>query len=582
MEHLTYPKWVTDDSEIDDPLGHGERAVQFMKRLRHPNSPHPEKLAGLPRFWERIIRRIYGPRDEDGERTVRSVFIMIPRGARKSSIAGGLGLYHTIGKDVRRTNGQVLLAAGSKAQGFIVFREARGMALETPGLVFPDKGRPDIIEIRGRGIQAAEDPYIQHIEDGTRLSVQSSDGDLSHGTTPSVVIYDELHVFTSRKLWSAMQTGLPKVKEPLQIVITTAGRGQSGLAWEEYQYARSVARGERVNPHYLPVLFEPPSPDADWNDRSLWDLVNPGLTEGFPDAKSLSIMADKARDTPADLDDFKQYHLNFWLAQSLSPFVEMPVYDEGAAEVDLDAHEREKDPCWIGVDLGFNNDLSAIVIAWPHRDGMEVEYDVQPYFFCPQAMVEKRGNDVAAKYKDWAENGYMMTTPGNATDYSTVRKFIAGLCDRFNVQEVAFDPKLASEMINSLQEDGYPVVTMQQGWVTMAPAIKELDRAIISRRFSHGGHPVLRWNFENISVHTDSAGNKTFHKGKSKDKIDGAVATAMAVGRAFANHSPEPEYTPVWLQEGFDPDDAFGIAENGSEVDDAEMDALVRDMLEGD
>ena len=74
---------------------------------------------------------------------------------------------------------------------------------------------------------------------------------------------------------------------------------------------------------------------------------------------------------------------------------------------------------------------------------------------------------------------------------------------------------------------------MRQGWVTMSPAIKELERAIIAQHFRHGGNPVLRWMFDNVAVHVvDSAGNRTFHKGKSRDRIDGAVAAAMAVSRA--------------------------------------------------
>ena len=79
---------------------------------------------------------------------------------------------------------------------------------------------------------------------------------------------------------------------------------------------------------------------------------------------------------------------------------------------------------------------------------------------------------------------------------------------------------------------GDTAVEMRQGWVTMAPAVKELERAIVGRNFRHGGHPVLRWNFENIAVETDKAGNRMFHKGKSRDRIDGAVAAAMAVARA--------------------------------------------------
>ena len=92
-------------------------------------------------------------------------------------------------------------------------------------------------------------------------------------------------------------------------------------------------------------------------------------------------------------------------------------------------------------------------------------------------------------------------------------------------------------MLNNLLDDGLPAVEMRQGWVTMAPAIKELERAIIAGRFEHGGHPVLRWNFSNVAVEDDKAGNKTFHKGRSKDRIDGAQAAAMAVGRAHLGES---------------------------------------------
>ena len=48
----------------------------------------------------------------------------------------------------------------------------------------------------------------------------------------------------------------------------------------------------------------------------------------------------------------------------------------------------------------------------------------------------------------------------------------------------------------------------------------------------HGGHPVLKWCFENVAIHTDSTGNRTMHKGKSRDRIDGAVACWIAVSRA--------------------------------------------------
>jgi phage terminase large subunit-like protein len=101
------------------------------------------------------------------------------------------------------------------------------------------------------------------------------------------------------------------------------------------------------------------------------------------------------------------------------------------------------------------------------------------------------------------------------------------------VQQIGLDPHLARSTLNNLVEDGLPAVEVRQGWVTMAPAIKELERAIVGRQFFHAGHEVLRWCYGNIQVETDRAGNRLFTKGKAKDRIDGAVACAIAVALAM-------------------------------------------------
>jgi phage terminase large subunit-like protein len=88
-----------------------------------------------------------------------------------------------------------------------------------------------------------------------------------------------------------------------------------------------------------------------------------------------------------------------------------------------------------------------------------------------------------------------------------------------------------------LTDDGLPTATIRQGWVTQSPALNELERVILAGKLLHGGHPVLRWCFDNVAIHTDSAGNRTMHKGKSRDRIDGAVATWMAVSRAAASET---------------------------------------------
>lgn len=72
-----------------------------------------------------------------------------------------------------------------------------------------------------------------------------------------------------------------------------------------------------------------------------------------------------------------------------------------------------------------------------------------------------------------------------------------------------------------------------QGFKDMNPPTKELMKLTLEQRIAHGGHPVLRWNMDNIFIRTDPAGNIKADKEKSTEKIDGAIATIMALDRAI-------------------------------------------------
>lgn len=276
----------------------------------------------------------------------------------------------------------------------------------------------------------------------------------------------------------------------------------------------------------MPIIFEAPR-DCDWRDEEIWHAVNPGLRHGYPDLEGLRALAREAEHRPADREAFRQFHLGIRLDHSADPFVDMTIYDLGADPLDLEALKGE--PCWLAVDLGLTTDLTAVVAAW--RMG-EDGYQVAAWFFCPADNLRGRAERDGVPYPQWAEQGFIIPTEGNVTDYAAVAAHLRDFASEHDVREIAFDPAFAQAVMQPLQDEGLPVVTMRQGWVTMAPAIKELERAIVGKRFRHGGNPVLRWMFDNVAIHVDSAGNRTFHKGKSRDRIDGAVATAMAVSRA--------------------------------------------------
>jgi phage terminase large subunit-like protein len=524
----TYPAWVFDGSPIEDPFGYGERAVRFLRLLKHPKNPARGHSFQIDPWQERVVRRIYGPRHKDGRRVVETVLLLLPRGNRKTSLSAALALLHTIGPE-RLPGGEVLFAASDKKQAAIAFRESHSIVQADPRIT-KEVRVSDAINATKR---------IMFKRDGTFLETISSDAGTQHGRTPTFALVDELHAWKKRDLWEAIRSGLPKTRGSLMMIATTAGRGQDNLAHEIVDYARKVARGEIANPAFLPILFEAPK-DADWQDERLWYAVNPGLRHGYPDLEGLRSLAREAKDRPGDRDAFRQLQLNTWLDHSTDPFVDMAIYDEGAGPIDLEALRGE--PCWIGVDMSVTTDLTAVIAAF--RDGDD-GYIVVPHIFCPADNLRARADRDGVPYPQWAEAGSITATPGEVIDYRAVESCIRDLCRQFDVREIAFDKAYAQPVMAPLLEDGFPVVTMQLGWITQSPALNELERAIIARRFRHDGNPVLRWCFSNVAIQKDAAGNRTMHKGKSTDRIDAAFATWMAVARAAAGGDDRSIYDDV-------------------------------------
>lgn len=514
----TYPAWIFDNSPIDDPFGYGERAVQFLRRLKHPNSNAPKNAFQLHDWQERMVRRIYGPRHPDGRRIVETVFWMIPRGNRKTSLAAALALLHTIGPE-KVPAGQVIFAASDREQAGLGFKEAANIVRMDKRLV-----AATVIYDPHAGIRT-----IKSKLDGSTLKAVSSDGKAQHGTTPTFVLADEIHVWKGRDLWEALKSGMVKTAGTLMVIATTAGRGNENIGFEQYDYARRVALGEIDNPAFLPIIFEAGLND-DWQDEAGWHRVNPGLAHGFPNLNTMRSAAKEAEHRPAERNAFKQYNLNIWQAHSRDPLFDMATYDAG--KVALDLADMEDLPCFIGVDLSRSGDLTAVVAAWRHPDG---RIFIHPQFFVPGDDLKGRAERDGVPYEQWRDDDLIHVIDGPVIEPEVIEDHIRELCATYDVREIAFDPHLAHMTMQHLHDDGLPVREFRQNITTMGPAIADLERVVNGKSLRHNGHPILRHHFDSVVASRNDTGLVRMHKGKKTDRIDGAVAAAMAVSRASLN-----------------------------------------------
>ncbi|MCA6124567.1 terminase large subunit [Bradyrhizobium sp. WSM 1704] len=525
---MLIPSWIDSDEKIPDPFGYGQRAVEWLRKLKHPKNLAPGHPFQLDPWQERIILKIYGPRHLDdvyddgilvarkGSRIVRRVILVLTRGSRKTSLAAAINLLHLIGPE-KEAGSLIVSAAAAHEQALELFQES-ALIIES------DRRLSSHVRIL-RGNNHTMTFGKQNI----RYKAVASDGKVQHGKTPKVVIADELHAWegrAGRSQWEALDSALVKIPETLMVVATTAGKGEDNLAFEIVQHAIKVQKGEIDDPATLPAIFMLEEGD-DWKSEAVWKALNPGMRYGYPNLAGYRDKAKKAIDSPSERQSFLQFNLNLWQAKTTSPFVDMATYDKGNRPI---PEGIDGLPAFIAVDMSATTDLTAVVACVPHGD----DYLILPYFFLPADNLQSRGDRDNAPYVAWAEQGHLIATPGNVIDYRAVEACIRGLCERFDVREIGFDRALARPVMGPLMDDGLPVVEIEQKWQVQTPALNALEKVILEGHFIHAGHPVLRMCFANIAVHHWGNSNRAFRKDKSTGRIDGAVASWMVISRAIA------------------------------------------------
>jgi phage terminase large subunit-like protein len=523
-------EWIFNDTPLPDPHGYGERAVKFIKALRHPKSSLPKKAFQLDPWMERIIRRVYGDTLPNKQRRIKTVFMLIGRGNRKTTLAAAIELLHTVGPE-RVPRGLAVSIANDRDQARLTLDEMTGIIAAHPRLVEATR------------VQSTNN-RITHEKSGAQYRAMSADAATAHGRTPSLAFVDELHEFKKGDLYYAITSGLNKTAGSLLWIATTAGVGQTTIAWDMYEYAKRVADGTVIDASFLPILFQA-AEDADWRDKQIWRDTNPGLAHGYPDIDGLRKFVRESEHRPAQREVFKRLHLGIWLDGAAAPAFDLAVWDEGKETFEIADLEGCK--AWIGVDLSKVTDLcavSATIQMPPAANDNEPgnRYALHVRSFAPEEGIRKRSDVDHVPYVLWRDQGYLTATPGDTVDLGVVESAIREMCELFDVQEIAFDRWSARQMMDSLAEDGLPVVEFPQNLATFAAPVIEFEKALFERRLLHGGNPLLRWCVGNLVFLEDASGNRRPHKAKSIDRIDSAVAAIMSTGRAAANASVSSSY----------------------------------------
>lgn len=511
LKQYTPTGFMADGSYYDRNAA--DYAVMFIESLCHTKGTWAGKKFELIDWQERIIRDVFGTLKANGYRQFNTAYIEIPKKMGKSELAAAVALLLCCGDGEERA--EVYGCAADRQQAAIVFDVAADMVRMCPAL----NKRIKILASQKRIIYIPTNSFYQ---------VLSAEAYSKHGFNIHGVVFDELHTQPNRKLFDVMTKGSGDARmQPLYFLITTAGTDTHSICFETHQKAKDILEGRKVDSTFYPVIYGADESD-DWTDPDVWKKANPSLGITV-DIDKVKAACESAKQNPAEENSFRQLRLNQWVKQAVR-WMPMDKWDRCAFSVDEKSLQGRA--CYGGLDLSSTTDMTSFVLVFPPTDD-EDKYVILPYFWIPEETLELRVRRDHVPYDVWERQGYLKTTEGNVVHYSFIEHFIESLGEKYNIREIAFDRWGAVQMVQNLENMGFTVVPFGQGFKDMSPPTKELMKLTLEECIAHGGHPVLRWNMDNIFIRTDPAGNIKADKEKSTEKIDGAIATIMGLDRAI-------------------------------------------------
>ena len=508
-------------------ISRGERNIAWIEsNCRIPEGKFVGKPVKLCQFQREIITGIY-------DSPTRRVIISFGRKNAKTTLSAFLLLLHLVGPEAR-PNSQLYSAAQSRDQASILFSLASKIVRMSPEL--------------GAYVHVRETAKTLACgELGSVYKALSADAATAYGLSPVFTVHDELGQVRGPRseLYEALETASAAQEEPLTVVISTQAPNEDDLLSILIDDAKTGA-----DPTAKVWLYTAPMELDPFSDEAL-AAANPALHE-FMNANEVRKMAQDASRMPSRENEYRNLILN-QRVEAFSPFIGRGLWEANGAEPEEDWSGR---PVYAGLDLASTSDLCALVLVCP-IDGI---WHVRPTFWLPAEGLKEKSRADRVSYDLWHEQGFIQTTPNAAVEYSYVAHHLRQLFDELDIRKVAFDrwnwkhlepwlrkAELPPEHIERFEEFG-------QGFQSMSPALRTLETELLGRKLRHGMNPPLTWNAANAVVESDPSGSRKLSKKRSRGRIDGmqALAMAIAVGttaeEAGGNISEAIGAMGIWMQ----------------------------------
>lgn len=486
----------------------GERPIIFIETFCKQSQGEIGAPMVLELFQKAFIQALFGfIEKKTGYRRFRETMFLCGRKNGKSTLLAGIALYLLVAD--YEGAAEIYSVATKKDQARKVLTEAVNMVKQSP-------------ELRAVLKKRRNDLYFAAT--ASVFEALASDSNTLDGLNAHAVIIDELHAIRDRNLYEVMKQSTSARRQPLVIMITTAGTVRENIFDDMYEYACKVVDGEVEDDTFLAVLYELDD-RSEWTDSTKWIKANPGLGT-IKKFSTLAEFVERAKNDPAFLPGVlcKDFNVRENSASSWLSYEE--IYNAATFEMQ-DVYNTYAIG---GCDLSATTDLTcATLLIRKPKD--ETVYVLQQYFL-PRKRIEMldEKNTNEAPYKIWEERGLLTVCEGNRVNYSDVTAWFCQVRDQYKIDawKVGYDRALAGYWVDEMKSNGFEMEAVAQGPFTWSQPMREMGAALGGNKVNYNKNPMLVWCLSNTAVKKSGLNNIQPVKITEKRRIDGMVSLLNA------------------------------------------------------
>ncbi len=505
-----------------------EKICRFAEMLQHVRGDKAQKKETLNlEPWQCFIyTTIFGwLKKSNDKRRFRDVYIEVAKKNGKSFMSIPPAIY-MLALD-GEMGAEVLLAASQKDQTKHVFDPALSIV----------KDNKDLAE--GVGLNYSKYAIFQQSTNSKLYQLVRDSGGNIDGINPHCSIIDELHAHKTRDTHDAITSATGSRSQPLIWRITTAGVSRSSICYEQHMYVKKILLGTHEDDTYFGIIYTLDDED-DWRDPKVWVKSNPNLGVSL-ELEAMEKDCNMAIGSSASLNNFLTKRLNVWVNAD-SAWMNMNEFNQCKDE-SLKMEDFKDYDCYVACDLASKLDFVSVCYLFVKKIKDKTHYYAFLDHYLNERAIEETNNDMI---DGWVHDGWVISTPGNMTDYETIKDDIVRNHSKYKIKNIKFDPKEATYLRQKLEELNIESEEHPQNLSTMNEPTKELEALVFDKRFHWDGNPVFEWMISNVVVKVNAKG-QVYPKreiNQKEAKIDGAIATIMALSGAMKGETKNKSINP--------------------------------------